>query len=60
MVGGLITRFGSADPWLNLAGLGIAWAASLGAGVLFYQVVEGPMRRRFRLARPVAPGGPAV
>lgn len=52
VVGGLVTRFGSEDPWLNLAGMGIAWLASLGAGALFYRLVESPARRRFRLARP--------
>ncbi len=55
VIGGLITRFGSADPWLNLTGLGIAWAASLGAGALFYRLVEAPVRRHFRLAHPAAP-----
>ena len=53
VISGLFARFTSADPWVNLAGMMVAWLASIAAGALFYQLVERPARRRFRLAGPV-------
>jgi peptidoglycan/LPS O-acetylase OafA/YrhL len=54
VISGLFARFTSADPWVNLAGMMVAWLASIAAGALFYQVVERPARRRFRLAGTVS------
>ncbi|HRI92527.1 MAG: peptidoglycan/LPS O-acetylase OafA/YrhL [Candidatus Accumulibacter regalis] len=48
IINGLFTRAGVADPWLNLAGVILAWAASLLAGGLFYRFVESPAQRGFR------------
>ena len=55
VISGLFARFASADPWVNLAGMVVAWLASIAAGALFYRLVEHPARRRYRLAGP-APG----
>jgi peptidoglycan/LPS O-acetylase OafA/YrhL len=55
IVNGLFVRVAMADPWLNLAGMVVAWAASLLAGGLFYRFVEGPAQQGFRGLR-AAPG----
>jgi len=52
VISGLFARFTSADPWVNLAGMVVAWLASIAAGALFYRLVERPARRRYRLAAP--------
>jgi peptidoglycan/LPS O-acetylase OafA/YrhL len=55
IVNGLFARVAMADPWLNLAGMVVAWAASLLAGGLFYRFIEGPAQQGFRGLR-AAPG----
>ncbi|MBK7953826.1 MAG: acyltransferase [Candidatus Accumulibacter sp.] len=42
LISGLFVRFAAHDPWVNLAGMFIAWLASLAAGALFYRFVEHP------------------
>lgn len=42
IINGLFARFASRDPWVNLAGMIIAWLASIAAGALFYRLVESP------------------
>jgi peptidoglycan/LPS O-acetylase OafA/YrhL len=55
IVNGLFARVALADPWLNLAGMVVAWASSLLAGGLFYRFIEGPAQQGFRGLR-AAPG----
>ncbi|MHB9082066.1 MAG: acyltransferase family protein [Pirellulaceae bacterium] len=53
IVNALFFRFTSDNPVLNLTGMFIAWVASIGAGALFYQLVENrtrPLLRRMSLA----------
>lgn len=56
LVNGVFTRFASTDPWVNMAGVIIAWLASLAAGGLLYRLVESPSQRLFQ--RPRAAAGP--
>jgi peptidoglycan/LPS O-acetylase OafA/YrhL len=42
IINGLFSRFAPRDPWVNLAGMIIAWLASIAAGALFYRLVESP------------------
>ena len=51
LINGLLVRFASADPWINLTGVLFAWLASLVAGALFYRFVESPSQRGFRRLR---------
>jgi peptidoglycan/LPS O-acetylase OafA/YrhL len=51
VISGLFARFASPDPWVNLAGMGIAWLASITGGGLFYHLVERQTRRRLRRTR---------
>jgi peptidoglycan/LPS O-acetylase OafA/YrhL len=46
LINAAVFRFFGADPVANLAGLVIAWGASIAAGWLLYQLVE---RRTERL-----------
>lgn len=45
LVNMLVTQVSAADPWINLAGMVLAWGASIGAGALFYRWVEQPAMR---------------
>ncbi|HPT51433.1 MAG TPA: acyltransferase [Accumulibacter sp.] len=45
LVNGLFTRFASTDPWINSAGLAVAWIGSLVGGALFYRYIENPAQR---------------
>ncbi len=45
LVSGVFARFAARDPWVNLAGMFIAWLASLAGGALFYRLVEQPAQR---------------
>lgn len=45
VISGLFARFSGNDPWLNLAGMLVAWLASIAAGALFYRFVERPAQR---------------
>ncbi len=54
VINGLFSRFGIPDPTVKLAGVLVAWLASLAAGGLFYRFVESPAQRGFRRLRWVA------
>lgn len=54
VVNSLFVRYGGEDPWLNLMGMGLAWAASLGAGTLFHRWVETARLPALHLPRPAA------
>ncbi len=45
LINGLFARFAASDPWVNLAGMCLAWLASLAAGALFFRYVESPAQR---------------
>lgn len=45
LIAGLFARFASNDPWVNLVGMSIAWAASIAGGALFHHLVEEPAQR---------------
>ncbi|HMW55089.1 MAG TPA: acyltransferase [Accumulibacter sp.] len=47
LINGLFARFAASDPWVNLAGMCIAWLASIAAGALFFRYVESPAQRGF-------------
>jgi peptidoglycan/LPS O-acetylase OafA/YrhL len=53
VISGLFVRFTSPEPWVNLAGMVVAWLASIAGGALFYRLVERQARRGLRRARPV-------
>ncbi|WP_374691979.1 acyltransferase family protein [Accumulibacter sp.] len=44
LVNALFSRFAQDGPWLNLAGLIVAWLASMVAAALFYRFVEAAMQ----------------
>ncbi len=44
LVNALFSRLARNDPWLNLAGLFVAWLASVAAAALFYRFVEAAMQ----------------
>jgi peptidoglycan/LPS O-acetylase OafA/YrhL len=48
IINALVAHVALADPWLNLAGIVLAWVVSLLAGGLFYRVVERPAQQGFR------------
>lgn len=52
VISGLFARFAPPTPGVNLAGMFIAWLASMAAGVLFYRLVES--RAHVRRPCPVA------
>lgn len=45
LVNGFFARFAPSDPWINGAGLIIAWIGSLVGGALFYRYIENPAQR---------------
>ncbi len=45
LINALFARFAASDPWVNLAGMCLAWLASLAAGALFFRYVESPAQR---------------
>lgn len=45
LINGLFARFAAPDPWVNLAGMCIAWLASIAVGALFFRYVESPAQR---------------
>lgn len=44
VINALFSRFASSDPVINAIGVLLAWAASVGAGALFYRFVESRSR----------------
>lgn len=44
LVNALFSRFAQDDPWLNLAGLIVAWLASMAAAALFHRFVEAALQ----------------
>ncbi|MFL6711204.1 MAG: acyltransferase family protein [Massilia sp.] len=56
MVNAAFSRFVPAEPELQVAGMALAWLASLGAGALFHRWVETPLGRLFNTPlRPISP-----
>lgn len=45
VVNAWFTRFAPADPWVQTAGVGVAWLACGLAGAAFHHWVEAPLRR---------------
>jgi peptidoglycan/LPS O-acetylase OafA/YrhL len=45
LVNAAFVQFAGAHPFVNLAGVALAWATSIAAGALFYQWVERPLQR---------------
>jgi peptidoglycan/LPS O-acetylase OafA/YrhL len=43
IVNAAFTRFVPAEPWLQMIGTVVAWAASLAAGAVFFRWVEAPL-----------------
>lgn len=51
VVNALFTRFAPADPWVQTAGVVLAWMACNLAGAAFFHFVERPLGRLGRVAR---------
>ena len=51
LINALFARFIAPDPWSNLAGIVLAWLASIAAGGTLYRFVERPAERWFRRPR---------
>jgi peptidoglycan/LPS O-acetylase OafA/YrhL len=53
VINALFSRFAGGNPTLNLIGMLVAWAASIAAGALFYQLVEKRSGQLFQRLRPL-------